>query len=1128
MSLAPIVLQYARTWLCIAVLLAIPCPTWGGSGPGDGPADDRARLLAESREASNSGRIDQALAGFTALEKLDRVGVAAAATADAVSLTEARARLAQTLGYLATVRARRGEWAESLAACREYVALEETAHGNGSFAHRFALGVLARTARDAGRLDEAERAGRRVLELTEAGLGRDATEVATALDDLATILERRKQPDEAEKALRRGLAIREAKLGPESTGVADALLELARLLNRSEQFPEAAQALRRCVTIREARLGPDHVHLAVALYELGITETSAGRPGAALSALRRSLAINRAQPQPDRVGIGLTLFRIGLAHLALGQDSQVEQPLKEAVSILEKEFGPNHVELAPVLNALAVAILRTTTGDWRDQEVKEYLDRAVAIWETHYGPDSLDAASIRINLAAFDQRAKRYPEARAGFQKALSAFRNRGGPDHPKVVSCLEKLAQVEEDMGHAGEAVARYAEAMTILKKERHPDLARIVGIAESAGLLSARAGRWEDAGAHFDLVRRSVFRRVADLLPDLPLVEQTKFLGREDGWSFHRALSLAVARPGDGAIAGLTAGWVLNGKLAWQEALGGRLRDARESTNPQTTALVRQLTAVRSRLAALAGGGFRHDEPDEVRSAKGPADVSKSSKRKKIAPGVYEHTSESVPEAIEEAERRKRASAEADKIDRLVDLERELSSRLALALGEGKRSASWISPDAVRAAVPRDSVLVEIVDLDAWDFGAGQWTNYPKGRHFVAWVFPPAGRGDVRVVDLGDGWALGKAVEDFRAGIDATDQDVFADGEAAVEAKAKAALGTIGRQVLDPLLPHVGGYERWLICPDTSLWLVPWAALPLPDGRYAVEAHRIDLLSTGRDVARAAPAVDPDRGGAFVLADPDFGPGGQFLPLPGTRVEANALVERLGKITRPPHRVVTGKDASETTLGSLAGAPRLLVASTHGYVLPMPPEPLSLASREYVPARKKRVFVDNGPGLPSLQTNPMVRCGLALAGANRRPDGRVGDGPGDAVDDGLLTGLEVLSLDLRGTELVVLAACQTALGDVRQGIGLGVLQDGEGTAGLRQAFQLAGARGVIATLWKVPDAESSRLMGAFWDEFAAGRPAGDALRRAQLDVIRSRRAGGEKAAHPYYWAGFTFTGAP
>jgi CHAT domain-containing protein len=319
-----------------------------------------------------------------------------------------------------------------------------------------------------------------------------------------------------------------------------------------------------------------------------------------------------------------------------------------------------------------------------------------------------------------------------------------------------------------------------------------------------------------------------------------------------------------------------------------------------------------------------------------------------------------------------------------------------------------------------------------------------------------------------------------------------------------------------------------------------VPWAAIPVEKNKFLIEQVTINYLISGRDVALASRGTASSTRKPVMFANPNFDllpdevataakavlrsayqdeREGQrtndksllprVVPLPGTATEAAAIRPNVEKFTGQSPIVYQDIYALES-VAKVLHRPKIAIFSTHGFFLP------DQVAKEDDNERGLQLASNGTRSVPLTKAgkpfeNPLLRCGLLFAGCNPRNEGQPGSG-----DDGVLTGMEIVGIDFRGTDLVVLSACET---------GVGTVNNGEGVAGLRQAFQLAGAEAVVATLWQIPDADSARLMNDFFVNLAAGQAKGEALRNAQLKRIESRR---ERfgAAHPFFWAAYTLTG--
>jgi len=336
--------------------------------------------------------------------------------------------------------------------------------------------------------------------------------------------------------------------------------------------------------------------------------------------------------------------------------------------------------------------------------------------------------------------------------------------------------------------------------------------------------------------------------------------------------------------------------------------------------------------------------------------------------------------------------------------------------------------------------------------------------------------------------------------------------------------------------------------IVPDGSLSLVPFVALPIGQRSYLIErAPVIHYQSSERDLIPSSVGIGSAEQGLLAVGGPAFddstlfgaarakplapsgprptqmatrsvaapcdassGLQGTFSPLGGTLKEVRDLASVWNMSARSrseASRVLVGQEASEPTLKNEAHRYRVLHLATHGFFLGdtcLPGTANTRAVGGLVVATKQRVPA-------AAMANPLLLSGLALAGANRRGAALPGE------DDGILTAEEVATLDLGGVEWAVLSACDTGLGEIRAG---------EGVLGLRRAFQIAGAKTVIMSLWAVDDQATREWMVTLYEgRFQKQLSTADAVHAATVARLRDRRSKGLSTA-PFYWAAFVAAG--
>ena len=800
--------------------------------------------------------------------------------------------------------------------------------------------------------------------------------------------------------------------------------------------------------------------------------------------------------------------------------------------------------------------------------------RSLDICEAKLGTDHPHVANVLNNLALLYSNGGQFAKAQPLFRRALEIYEAKFGKDHPLTATALNNVAFLYQQMGQPTDAEPLFRRSLSIREAKlgkNHPSTA--MALNNLAGHLASQK-EWAEAADQIQKARQAIANHLANVLPVLSEKEQLSLLQENCEKPFHVPLSLGLAARKEGGAA--SAEWLLNGKAIAHQSLAEQQILARDAKDPNVRQLDEDLQNTRARLARLI-----HRLPK---------------------PGL-------------ETEYQQEMQA-------LRVREQELGEKLARAVGKPYRANPWATLDELRAKLGPKMAFVDIARFPVWDFAA----NQSMGLRYVAWITPPQGKGDVQLIDLGKAEAIEQLVEQTRKTMLDSAKSINRVGEIEASEALQKPLKELSAKVLHPLLPVIEKYHEWIVCPDGALWLTPWNALLLSDGKFAVEKYLIRHVVSGRDLVLELPKAKAES--ASIFADPDYdlspnkvtaaagfrgsngssllgqrlhgsigawkvsfefldnealirdeenngavaGKGtwkqqGNALTIQTTRalfqgaIDANeirgqrSVREDNGTTTRDPFRMESPRGSNDDmrsvgSLGALPRVPRLpgtaleaeairpklqkwlgqepkmflegqaseaivkvvknprvLILATHGYFLP---------SQELDVKDRPGLDLDNGKRSAALFDkkgqpieNPLLRCGLLLAGCNKRAEAKPGE------DDGILTGLEIVGIDLNGCELVVLSACETGLGDVRSG---------EGVAGLRQAFQLAGAKAVLASLWQVPDRETALLMNTFYGELAKGRSQAQALREALLQQIAARRKG-FAAAHPFFWAAFALT---
>ena len=852
--------------------------------------------------------------------------------------------------------------------------------------------------------------------------------------------------DDAVQTVERALAMQEKLSQPDDRYRGYLLFRVATLKRIKGDYPGAEQSYRRAIAAREEVLGREDPQTAVAMRGLGQLYMSMGDYVRAAPLLQQGVEIVERTLGGDDPLVALGLRLTGLLHEYRHDLDGARADLERAVAIAEKRYGSKDIELVAVLHDLANCYLELSDYD----RAEPMLEKALRVTEEKFGKGHFQTASSLANLGFIALEKKQYARALGLLESAASVREKNIGAGHPDTAMVVNQIADVYQAMGDYAKSLEMRRKALDALAVAAGP-YHRVTQIAlEGFAITYAASGQPSRA---LDYQKRAEEIQEKNIALNLAIGSE-----REKLEYLHEASSLTdrtlsfqahLAR-GDPAALNLAALVLLQRKGRVMDALSGSVAVLRQRLGEDDRKLLDQLGATNTRLAKLALGG----------------------------PGRMPPTEYAKQLAALDAEREK--------------LEAGVSARSA----EFRAQSQSVALPAVRAAIPPGAALIEFAAYRPFDPRRDHVNAYGPA-HYVAYVL--RGQGEGQSVELGPAKEIDGAVAALRQALrDSHRTDV------------RELARALDRRIMEPVRHLLGDARQLLVSPDGALNLIPFEALVDERGAYLLERYSITYLTTGRDLLRMQVPLE-SKHRPVVFADPLFGEpsslhsarsdrttasGGRrsittgadlskvyFAPLAGAAEEARSIQSLF-----PEAELFTGSQATKAALAGI-DAPRILHIATHGF------------------------FLDDGPkwqesdarGISARANfeNPLLRSGLALAGANLKQNGK---------DDGILTALEASNLNLWGTKVVTLSACETGIGEVK---------NGEGIYGLRRAFFLAGAETLVMSLWPVSDRVTRDIMTGYYTGLKNGLGRGEALRQVQLALLKSK-----DRRHPFYWASFIEAG--